>query len=278
MYRAKEEGRNDYQFYTTALTAAVFERLTLETALRHALTKNEFLLYYQPQYSLGTGEIIGVEALIRWQHPDLGLVVPAKFIPLAEECGLIQPIGEWVLRTACQQMQAWLDDDLPLRHIAVNVSGLQFQRHDLLTTLKQVLDESGLNPKHLELEITEGYIMQKTEPAIKMLDEIKQLGISISVDDFGTGYSSLSYLKRLPLDKLKIDKSFVRDIPDDPNDEAITRAIVALGQSLQLKVIAEGIETEAQKQFLKTIGCDEGQGYLYGDPLPADEFFKHLKF
>lgn len=277
MYRAKEEGRNDYQFYTAALTAAVFERLTLETALRHALKRDEFILYYQPQYALATGELIGAEALIRWQHPDMGLVSPAKFIPLAEECGLIEAIGEWVLRSACLQMKQWLDDGLTLGCIAVNVSGLQFQRHDLLTIIKQVLDESGLNPKYLELEITEGYIMQKTEQAIKVLDEIKQLGISISVDDFGTGYSSLSYLKRLPLDKLKIDKSFVRDIPDDPNDEAITRAIVALGQSLQLRVIAEGIETEAQKQFLKTIGCDEGQGYSYGGPLPADEFIKQIK-
>ncbi len=277
MYRAKEDGRNDYQFYTSALTAAVFERLTLETALRRALSRDEFILYYQPQYSLITGGLIGAEALIRWQHPDMGLVGPTRFIPLAEECGLIEPIGEWVLRSACLQMQQWLDSGLILDRIAVNVSGLQFQRHDLLATLKQVLNDSGLNPEHLELEITESYIMQKTESAIKVLDEIKQLGVSISVDDFGTGYSSLSYLKRLPLDKLKIDKSFVRDIPDDPNDEAITRAIVALGQSLQLKVIAEGIETKAQQQFLKAIGCDEGQGYLYGDPLPADEFIKQIK-
>lgn len=277
MYRAKEEGRNDYQFYTTAMTAAVFERLTLETALRRALARNEFVLYYQPQYSLKTGKLIGVEALIRWQHPDMGLITPARFIPLAEECGLIEPIGEWVLRNACLQMQQWLDAGLIFQRIAVNVSGLQFQRHDLAATISQALNESRLQPNCLELEITEGYIMQKAELAIKVLDKIKQLGVSISVDDFGTGYSSLSYLKRLPLDKLKIDKSFVRDIPGDPNDEAITRAIVALGQTLQLSVIAEGIETEAQLLFLKAIGCDEGQGYYYGDPLPADEFVKQVK-
>jgi len=271
MYRAKEEGRNNYQFYTMALTEAVFERLTLETALRQALPRNELVLHYQPQYSLDTNTLVGVEALIRWQHPELGLVVPAKFIPLAEECGLIESIGEWVLRTACKQMQKWLNVDASLQRIAVNVSGLQFQRQDLATMLQQILLESKLHPKYLELEITEGYLMQKTESAIQVLDKIKQLGVSISVDDFGTGYSSLSYLKRLPLDKLKIDQSFIRDIPNSPNDEAIARAIVALGQSLQLSVIAEGIETEAQNEFLKELGCDEGQGFFYGNPLPAEE-------
>ncbi len=274
MYRAKEEGRNDYQFYTTSLTAAVFERLTLETALRQALLRNEFVLYFQAQHSLETGKIIGTEALIRWQHPDMGLILPAKFIPMAEESGLIEHIGEWVLYNACEQMQRWQAGGAIIERITANVSGVQFQRGDIVSTLKAVLDQTRLDPKLLELEITEGVIMQKTEHAISVLDNIKQLGVAIAVDDFGTGYSSLSYLKRLPVDKLKIDKSFVRDIPENPNDEAIARAVVALGHSLQLKVIAEGIETEEQLNFLQSIGCNEGQGFYYGTPLSAQEFEK----
>ncbi len=274
MYRAKDEGRNDYQFYTTELTTAVFERLTLETALRHALTRNQLVLYYQPQYQLESGELVGVEALIRWQHPDMGLVGPSKFIPLAEESGQIASIGEWVLQQACQQMQAWIEAGIELKHIAVNVSGLQFQRDNFETIIDQALKQSGLDPVLLELEITEGYIMQNTKQAITVLDKIKKLGVTIAIDDFGTGYSSLSYLKRLPVDKLKIDKSFVRDIPQDSNDEAIARAIVALAHNLQLSVIAEGIETEGQRDFLKSLNCNEGQGFLFGYPLPADAFIK----
>ncbi len=272
MYRAKEEGRNDYQFYTTALTTAVFERLTMETALRHALENNEFVLYYQPQYQLETGQLIGAEALIRWCHPEMGLVLPARFVPLLEESGLIEPIGEWVLRTACRQMKQWSEAGLSLQHMAVNVSGLQVQRGAFVDAVRDVLEETGLQPQQLELEITETYIMQRTEWAIGILDKLKLLGVRMAIDDFGTGYSSLSYLKRLPVDKLKIDGSFVRDIPADPNDEAIVRAVVALGQALQLKVNAEGIETDEQRVFLKALGCHEGQGFLFSKPLPAAEF------
>ncbi len=272
MYRAKEEGRNDYQFYTTAFTTAVFERLTLENALRHALENEEFVIYFQPQYALKTGQLIGAEALIRWRHPEMGLVIPARFIPLAEESGLIEPIGEWVLRKACVQMQHWIEGGIPLQRIAVNVSGVQVQRGSFVNTVRDVLSETRLDPRRLELEITETFIMQKTDWAIGVLDQLKMLGVRMAIDDFGTGYSSLSYLKRLPVDKLKIDGSFVRDIPEDPNDEAIVRAVVALGQTLQLQVNAEGIETEEQRVFLKALGCHEGQGFFFSKALSAEDF------
>lgn len=277
MYRAKEEGRNDYQFYTTALTTAVFERLTLETALRQALEHNQLVLHYQPQYKLETGQVVGAEALVRWQHPDMGLVSPAKFIPLAEETGLILPLGEWVLHTASMQMQAWLAAGLDFGRIAINISGVQFQRADIVETIKRVIEQTGISPEHLELEITESFIMQRTKWAISVLDKLKDLGVSMAIDDFGTGYSSLSYLKRMPINKLKIDRSFVRDIIEDPNDEAITRAVLALGQSLQLEVVAEGIETREQAVLLKSLHCDNGQGFLYSKPLPAEEFSNLMK-
>ncbi len=277
MYRAKEEGRNDYEFYTTALTTAVFERLTMENALRHALDNNELVLYYQPQHSLKTGKIIGAEALIRWRHPEMGLIAPTKFIPLAEESGLIVSIGKWVMRVASRQMQDWLDVGFTLRHMAVNVSGVQVQRGEFVDTVRDVLEETGLDPKRLELEITETFVMQKTDWAISVLDKLKLLGVRMAIDDFGTGYSSLSYLKRLPIDKLKIDGSFVRDIAQDTDDEAIVRTIIVLGQTLQLNVNAEGVETEEQKIFLKSLGCDEVQGYLYSKPLPSKEFEKLLE-
>lgn len=276
MYRAKEEGRNAYQFYTTALTAAAFERLTLETALRHALEKEQLVLFYQPQYSLKTGELVGAEALIRWRHPDMGLILPSRFIPLAEESGLIESIGEWVLQNACKQMKTWLDAGFSLERVAVNLSCIQFQRGDIVGTVKRVLEETGLSSQRLELEITESLVMQKTAWTINVVDKLKRLGVTISIDDFGTGYSSLSYLKRLPVDKLKIDKSFVRDIPHDPNDAAIARAVVALGQSLNLEVIAEGVETEKQHEFLAALGCDEGQGHWYGKPAAAEEFVSYF--
>ncbi|MEC4677509.1 MAG: EAL domain-containing protein, partial [Nitrospirota bacterium] len=274
MYRAKEEGRNDYQFYTAALTTAVFERLTMETALRHALKNEELVLYYQPQYSMKTGKVIGAESLIRWQHPDLGFILPDRFIPLAEESGLIEPIGKWVLRTACRQMRTWLDEGLVLRHMAVNISGVQVQRGAFVQTVREALQDMDLDPGHLELEIIETFIMQKTDWAISILDELKSLGVRMAIDDFGTGYSSLSYLKRLPVDKLKIDRSFIRDIAHDTDDEAIVRAVVALGQSLQLEVNAEGLETESQYDFLKKLGCDEVQGFLYSEALPPEAFVK----
>ncbi|NOY84307.1 MAG: EAL domain-containing protein [Nitrospirae bacterium] len=277
MYRAKEEGRNDYQFYTAALTTAVFERLTMETALRHALKNEELVLYYQPQYSMKTGKVIGAESLIRWQHPELGFILPDRFIPLAEESGLIEPIGKWVLRTACRQMRTWLDEGLVLRHMAVNISGVQVQRGAFVQTVREALQDVDLDPSHLELEIIETFIMQKTDWAISILDELKSLGVRMAIDDFGTGYSSLSYLKRLPVDKLKIDRSFIRDIAHDTDDEAIVRAVVALGQSLQLEVNAEGLETESQYDFLKKLGCDEVQGFLYSKAVSAENFVKLMR-
>ncbi len=276
MYRAKEEGRNDYQFYTEALTTAVFARLTLEAALRQALDGDQLVVHYQPQYHLGTGRLCGAEALVRWQHPELGLMAPDKFIPLAEETGLIVRLGDWVLRHACRQARAWREAGLGLERISVNVSGLQFQRGDIVSSVLQALEDSWLEARHLELEITESFIMQKAELAISMLDTLKAIGVSIAIDDFGTGYSSLSYLKRLPIDKLKIDRSFVRDIPQDGNDAAITQAVLALGHSLQLAVVAEGVETAEQRDFLRALKCTEAQGYLYSRPLPAEEFERML--
>ena len=277
MYRAKEEGRNGYQFYTEELTTAVFERLTLETALRNALRNNEFVLHYQPQYALGDGRLTGAEALIRWQHPQMGLVSPDKFIPLAEDCGLIVAIGDWVLQTACAQLQQWRDAGLSLDRMSVNVSGRQFQQAQIVSVVESALQKIQDRSHSLELEITESMIMQESEQTITLLNDLKSLGVSIAIDDFGTGYSSLSYLKKLPVDKLKVDRSFVRDIPQDANDEAITRAVIALAQSLQLTVIAEGIETKEQLSFLQSLNCCEGQGYLYSRPLSAEAFGRLLE-
>ena len=277
MYRAKAEGRNDYQFYTSALTTAAFERLTLENALRRALENEEFILHYQPQYSLDTGKLTGLEALIRWQHPDMGMIAPDKFIPLAEESGIIVAIGEWVLRTACSQMKNFLDSGYSIQRMSINISGVQFQRGSIVDMIMRVLEETNLDPKSLELEITESIIMQETGKTVKILNEIRQRGITIAIDDFGTGYSSLSYLKRLPVNKLKVDRSFVRDIPQDSNDQAITRAVIALGQALNLEVTAEGVETEEQQIFLKSLGCNEAQGNLYSRPLPVEELVEILK-
>jgi diguanylate cyclase (GGDEF)-like protein/PAS domain S-box-containing protein len=269
MYRAKERGRNNYQFYTAALTANAVERFQMEVALRQALERNELVLYFQPKVNLADGKTYATEALVRWRHPELGLVAPDRFIPLAEETGLIQPIGVWVLRTACEQMKQWLDMGLPLQHVAVNLSGMQILHGGIVTTVWQVLQETGLKPQYLELEITESVIMGHAEETIRVLDELRDLGVSLAIDDFGTGYSSLSYLKRFPIDTLKIDRSFVRDTPDDANDAAIIRAVIALGRSLQLEIVAEGVETAEQQEFLLKEGCDTAQGYLFSRPVPA---------
>lgn len=276
MYRAKAEGRNNYQFFSEEMNARALEALMMGNSLRLALERREFLLHYQPQYDLKSGRITGVEALIRWLHPELGMVSPARFIPLAEEIGLIEPIGEWVLETACRQMRAWQDAQLPLQRVAVNLSARQFRNPDLSQRIAGILHENRLPAHYLELEVTESMVMQNPADATGVLSRLKAMGITIAVDDFGTGYSSLSYLKRLPIDLLKIDQSFVRGVPKDADDAAIIRAIIAMAHSLDLRLIAEGIETSEQRAFLEREGCEEGQGYLFSKPVPAIEIERLL--
>ncbi len=272
MYHAKDSGRNTFRFFTADLNTRAARRLDLETALRHALDRQEFVLHYQPQVNLTSGRIIGMEALIRWQRTDIGLVPPLDFIPLAEETGLIVPIGEWVLRTACVQNKAWQKAGLPALHMSVNVAARQFQQQNLAEVVSRVLQETGLDARWLTLEITESTVMRDAGAAIETLREIGSLGVGLSVDDFGTGYSSLSYLKRFPLNCLKIDKSFIDDITTDQNDAAITTAIISMAGSLEIMVVAEGVETLAQLNFLNARGCDAMQGYYFSKPLPAAAF------
>ncbi len=276
MYRAKEQGRNNYQFYSSQMNKHTFERLAMESSLRKATERGEFLLHYQPKLHLETGAITGVEALIRWRHPDLGMVSPAQFIQLAEETGLIGKIGEWVLRTACEQGRKWREAGLPPFRIAVNLSARQFAQKHLLADVARVLDETGVPTDSLEFEITESLVMQNPEHATQMLHKLRAMGITLSIDDFGTGYSSLGYLKRFPINCVKIDRSFIKDIPNDKDDMAITRGVIALGHSLRLKVVAEGVETQEQQDFLHENGCDEMQGYLFSKPLIADDVTRLL--
>ena len=268
----KQRGGNGYQCYTQEMNARALELLEIGNALRHALERDELALHYQPQLDIETGRIVGMEALIRWRHPDRGTVSPAEFIPLAEESGLIVPIGEWILRTACAQTRAWLDAGLPRLRVAVNISARQFRSPHLPQTIESILRETGLDPRDLELEITESVAMQDVELAIATLNQLKRIGVGLSIDDFGTGYSSLSYLKRFPIDRLKVDQSFIRNLTTDANDAAIVRAIISLGHALKLKVIAEGVETEWQLEALRRYRCDEMQGFLFSRPLPAVEF------
>ncbi|MFD0960523.1 EAL domain-containing protein [Paenibacillus chungangensis] len=270
MYLAKDSGKNNYELYKAEKSGMGMEQLTLENSIRRALHHNEFILYYQPQIDVETGEMIGVEALLRWNHPTLGLVPPGKFIPIAEETGLIVAIGEWVLRTACKQNQAWIDAGYKPIKISVNLSTRQFLKRDLVDNLQQILQETGLEPRLLELEITESMTMD-VDFAIEVLGELKKLGIGICIDDFGTGYSNLYYMKLFSIDRLKIDQSFVRDIMTDSIDADIVATIVAMAYNLGIDVIAEGVETEDQLNYLKRLRCREVQGYYYYRPMPADE-------
>ena len=277
MYRAKQAGRRQLCFYTEDLSGDALARLRLEGDLRHALETHAFELHYQPRVDLATGTVASLEALIRWRHPEHGLVPPVRFIGLAEETGLIVPIGAWVLRTACAQMRAWLDAGHTHLHVAVNLSPRQFRQPDLLEMIATILAEERLDARHLELEITESVAMHDPTHNQKVLEALSALGVSLAIDDFGTGYSSLAYLKRFPIDYLKIDQSFVRGLPGDEDDENIVRSIIALAKSLKLSVIAEGVETESQKAFMLENGCDEMQGYLFSKPLPAAELVGLLR-
>jgi diguanylate cyclase (GGDEF)-like protein/PAS domain S-box-containing protein len=271
MYRAKEQGRDNFQLYTHAMNETAVERLGLESSLRKALPGGQLVLHYQPLLDLITGKVHGVEALLRWHHPERGLVLPSEFLNIAEITSLIVPMGPWTLRTACARARAWQEQGQPSLTVAVNLSARQFQQPDLVTQVKRALDETGLPPSSLDLEITETHAMQNAEATIMTLRELKRLGVRISIDDFGIGYSSLSYLKRLPIDTLKIDQSFVRDITTDPDDAAIATAVIALAHTLKLQVVAEGVETQEQLEFLAARHCDRMQGYLFSRPLPADE-------
>jgi diguanylate cyclase len=277
MYHAKKMGRNNYQFFTREMTAVAGARLELEKSLRRAMENREFELHYQPKVNVKSGAVTAMEALIRWRDPQKGLISPVEFIPLAEELGLIIPLGAWVLITACQQNRQWQTAGLPRIRVAVNLSAVQFRQKNLVEFISQVLEDTGLDASFLELEVTESVIMQNAEEATLVLEKLHAKGIHISIDDFGTGYSSLSYLKRFPLDTLKIDRSFVRDISSDPDDAAIVKSVIALAHSLRLGVIAEGVETEEQLAFLSALGCDEYQGYYRSRPVPAEEFAQLLR-
>jgi diguanylate cyclase (GGDEF)-like protein len=277
LHQAKAQGRNTYQFFAAEMNTRTLARLSLETDLRRALERQEFLLHYQPQVDARSGELLGMEALVRWQHPERGLVPPLDFIPLAEETGLILPLGEWVLRTACTQNRAWQEQGLPPLRVSVNLSGRQLKQADLAGTVGRVLAETKLAPACLELELTESILMESVEATLDILDVIRAMGISLAMDDFGTGFSSLSYLKRFPIDRLKIDYSFVRDLTRNPSDAALVRTIIAMGHNLGLKVIAEGVETEEQLVFLREHGCNEVQGYYFSRPVPAEAFTELLR-
>jgi diguanylate cyclase (GGDEF)-like protein len=276
MYKAKEEGKNNFQFYSEALNASSLDRLNLESALRQALELNQFQLYYQTKRDIRSGLITGMEALLRWQHPDLGLVAPLRFIPLAEETGLIVPIGKWVLRTACLQNMAWQNQGLAPLNMAVNLTARQLFDESLLTDLTTILVETGMDPHLLELEISEGLLMRDVEKTMRVLRGIKSVGVRIAIDDFGIGYSSLTSLKQFPLDSIKIDRSFIHDIARVAEDRALTEAIIAMGKTLSLTVVAQGVETKEQADFLRQNACDEFQGFYLNKPMPAEQMTEFL--
>lgn len=277
MYKAKNEGRNSYQFYTEDMTQKALERVALEAGLRRALEREEFRVYYQPQVNGNSGQLMGMEALVRWKHPEIGLVSPITFIPLAVETGLIILIDRFVMRTGMMQLKKWYDKGLNPGILALNLTIKQLKQEDFISMLQEMMTDTGCSPKWLELEVTEGEVMNNPEEAVRVLKQVSELGIKLAIDDFGTGYSSLAYLKRLPVDKLKIDQSFVRDIPGDEEDTAIVGAIIALSKSLHLDIIAEGVETQEQKEFLTANGCEQIQGYLYGRPMDADTMEQMLR-
>jgi diguanylate cyclase (GGDEF)-like protein len=277
MYQAKEQGKNTFQFFSPAVLSFNAGRIALETHLRRALERNELSLHYQAKVQVDTDVITGVEALLRWNNPVLGAIPPTQFIPVAEATGLILPIGRWVLRTACEQSTRWLEAGLPPIRMSVNLSMRQLEDNGLIDDLRAALKDSGLPANLLELELTESMIMHNAERAVRVLTQIKALGIRLAIDDFGTGYSSLAQLKRFPVDTLKVDRSFIRDLPRDPEDRAIAEAIIAMGKTLSLTIVAEGVETAEQKEFLRQRACDEMQGYYFSTPLPPEEFASLLR-
>jgi|HubBroStandDraft_6_1064221.scaffolds.fasta_scaffold05277_1 diguanylate cyclase (GGDEF)-like protein/PAS domain S-box-containing protein len=272
MYQAKENGRQSYQFFKPSMNVRAVERQSIEESLRRAIERAEFTLHYQPKVNLATGQISGAEALLRWTHPTRGPVSPAKFIPVAEDCGLILPIGNWVLHEACKQARAWIDAGLPLPTMAVNISAMEFRDENFLRGVFAVLKDTGLEPHCLELELTESVLMKHAESTASILMSLRAKGVQLAVDDFGTGYSSLSYLRKFPIDALKIDQSFVRQIATAPDETTIVTAVIAMGQSLKLRVIAEGVETSEELLFLQARHCNEGQGYYFSRPVPPDQF------
>jgi EAL domain-containing protein (putative c-di-GMP-specific phosphodiesterase class I) len=274
MYHAKENGRESFQFFKPAMNVRAVERQWTEESLRNALERGEFTLHYQPKISVKTGEITGAEALLRWTHPTRGPVSPAQFIPVAEECGLIVPIGNWVLREACRQARAWVDAGVPLGSMAVNVSAMEFRNENFLQGVFNILEKTGLDPRLLELELTESVMMKHAESTESIFKALRARGIQLAVDDFGTGYSSLSYLRKFPIDALKIDRSFVHEIATDPDKAAIVSTIINMGQNLKLRVVAEGVETQEELTFLRDHKCDESQGYFFSRPVPPQEFVK----
>jgi EAL domain-containing protein (putative c-di-GMP-specific phosphodiesterase class I) len=277
MYLAKEDGKNDFRFFTKDVKMQSIERLKLEACLRHALDRNQLALHYQPKVDLATGQITGVEALLRWTHPERGVLPPAQFIPLAEETGLIVPIGRWVLMEACAQNMAWQRRGLRPIAMAVNLSPRQFVDENLLHDIDEALKASNMPPMLLQLEVTESMVMRNVPRAIRVLDAIHSRGIRLAIDDFGTGYSSMSLMKQFPIDTIKIDRSFVRDLPQDAEDQAIAQAIISMGKALGMTVVAEGVETTEQEAFLRNHACDEMQGFLFSEPLPPEQLADLLR-
>jgi EAL domain-containing protein (putative c-di-GMP-specific phosphodiesterase class I) len=277
MRYSKDIARGSFRFYTAEMSSFTDDKLAMENDLRHALELEQFELHFQPKVDIGTGRIRSAEALIRWRHPTRGLVVPNLFIPVAEETGLIVPIGDWVLQQACRQMRIWLDQGMTPVRVAVNLSAKQFRHADLTAVVKAALDDARLEPGYIELELTESAVMHNPEQSAATLQKLSAMGVHISIDDFGTGYSSLSYLRRFPLDKLKIDRSFIRDLMSNPDDGSIVRAIISLAHSLRLRVVAEGVETIEQLNLLRDLGCDQYQGFYCSPAVPADSFVQLIK-